>query len=151
MDQEIVDILNKVPRCVTRKVIKINNSLDFKFKHPSLGPNHTRKVDKSMTNRQEMTREDWGREIKNNNVFHSDKHKDESELEYLTRLISDIDCFYSLNNADSEKAKELFEAEKWDELYEQIREASDFVEELEVKINDYFGFLKAKQEGKIII
>jgi hypothetical protein len=104
-----------------------------------------------MTNRQEMTREDWGREIKNNNVFHSDKHKDESELEYLTRLISDIDCFYSLNNADSEKAKELFEAEKWDELYEQIREASDFVEELEVKINDYFGFLKAKQEGKIII
>jgi hypothetical protein len=152
MDQEIIDILNSTPRCVTRRVIKMSAfSLFNVIKHNSLGPNHTRKVDKSMTNRQEMTREDWGREIKNNNVFHSDKHKDESELEYLTRLISDIDCFYSLNNADSEKAKELFEAEKWDELYEQIREASDFVEELEVKINDYFGFLKAKQEGKIII
>ena len=151
MDQEIIDILNSTPRCVTRRVIKMSSFSFMLFKNPSLGPNHTRKVDKSMTNRQEMTREDWGREIKNNNVFHSDKHKDESELEYLTRLISDIDCFYSLNNADSEKAKELFEAEKWDELYEQIREASDFVEELEVKINDYFGFLKAKQEGKIII
>ena len=78
-----------------------------------------------------MTRNDqrWDREIKNNNVF-VDSDKDESEVEYLQRLISDIDCFYSLNNADSEKAKELFEAEKWDELYEQIREASDFVEEL---------------------
>ena len=151
MDQEIIDILNSTPRCVTRRVIKMSSFSFMLFKNPSLGPNHTRKVDKSMTNRQEMTREDWGREIKNNNVFHSDKHKDESELEYLTRLISDIDCFYSLNNADSEKAKELFEAEKWDELYEQIREASDFVEELEVKINDYHGFLKAKQEGKIII
>ena len=151
MDQEIIDILNSTPRCVTRRVIKMSSFSFMLFKNPSLGPNHTRKVDKSMINRQEMTREDWSREIKNNNVFHSDKHKDESELEYLTRLISDIDCFYSLNNADSEKAKELFEAEKWDELYEQIREASDFVEELEVKINDYHGFLKAKQEGKIII
>jgi hypothetical protein len=151
MDQEIIDILNSTPRCVTRRVIKMSSFSFMLFKNPSLGPNHTRKVDKSMINRQEMTREDWDREIKNNNVFDSDKHKDESEVEYLQRLISDIDCFYSLNNADSEKAKELFEAEKWDELYEQIREASDFVEELEVKINDYHGFLKAKQEGKIII
>lgn len=153
MDQEIIDILNSTPRCVTRRVMKVSSfSFINVIKHNSLGPNHTRKVDKSMINRQEMTREDWDREIKNNNVFvESDKHKDESEVEYLQRLISDIDCFYSLNNADSEKAKELFEAEKWDELYEQIREASDFVEELEVKINDYHNFLKAKQEGKIII
>ena len=91
MDQEIVDILNKVPRCVTRKVIKINNSLDLKFNHPSLGPNHTRKVDNTMQNIQEMTREDWDREIKNKNVFSSQKNKDESDHDFLVRLLEEIE------------------------------------------------------------
>ena len=55
MDQEIIDILNSTPRCVTRRVMKVSSfSLFNVIKHNSLGPNHTRKVDKSMNNTHTM-------------------------------------------------------------------------------------------------
>tara|TARA_A100001015_G_scaffold193018_1_gene215134 strand:- start:1794 stop:2231 length:438 start_codon:yes stop_codon:yes gene_type:complete len=145
MDQEIVDILNKTPRCVTRKVIKINNSLDFfNVKHPSLGPNHTRKVDNTMLNQEQRTRD-------MSNVFLSDKPKDISIEEYLIGLLNEIEHYSTEFSFDEDEVKDLVQKEKWSELLDILNNNCDWEEVLEVNCNDFRSFVEAKEENKEII
>mgnify|MGYP000387558040 CR=1 FL=1 len=150
MDQEIVDILNKVPRCVTRKVIKINNSLDLNLASFPWS-NHTRKVDNTMQNIQEMTREDWDREIKNNNVFSSQKNKDESDHDFLVRLLEEIEGLTNGFSFDDVEVKVLLENKDWEGLRKLILEASHNQDSLNITINDYYDFIDAKEKNKIIL
>ena len=144
MDQEIIDILNSTPRCVTRRVIKMSSFSMMLFKDPSLGPNHTRKVDKSMNNTQEMTRD-------TSNVFLSDKPKDISIEEYLIGLLNEIEHYSTEFSFDEDEVKDLVQKEKWSELLDILNNNCDWEEALEVNCNDFRNFLQAKEENKEII
>ena len=144
MDQEIIDILNSTPRCVTRRVIKMSSFSMMLFKDPSLGPNHTRKVDKSMNNTQEMTRD-------TSKVFLSDKPKDISIEEYLIGLLNEIEHYSTEFSFDEDEVKDLVQKEKWSELLDILNNNCDWEEALEVNCNDFRNFLQAKEENKEII
>ena len=144
MDQEIIDILNSTPRCVTRRVIKMSSFSKMLFKDPSLGPNHTRKVDKSMNNTQEMTRD-------TSKVFLSDKPKDISIEEYLIGLLNEIEHYSTEFSFDEDEVKDLVQKEKWSELLDILNNNCDWEEALEVNCNDFRNFLQAKEENKEII
>lgn len=150
MDQEIVDILNKVPRCVNRKVIKINNSLDLNVASFPWS-NHTRKVDNTMQNSQELTREQISEGLKKGNIFDSQKNKDETDHDFLVRLLDDIEGLTNGFSFDDVEVKVSLENKDWEGLRNLILEASHNQDTLNITINDYYEFIDAKEKNKIIL
>ena len=97
-----------------------------------------------------LTSEQWKVEHKKGNTYLSEKNNGQSDIDFIIQCLNEIDCHTNELNFDEEEVRELFKNKDWEGLYNITNQAEQNKEMLEVALNDYLGFIEAKEKNKYI-